>query len=47
MDCADQYGEEAMAHIVVLGAGVGGVIMAYEVKEQIGSGDRATAVHQG
>ncbi len=33
-----------MAHIVVLGAGLGGSIMAYELAEQIGKGDRITVV---
>jgi sulfide:quinone oxidoreductase len=33
-----------MAHIVVLGAGLGGSIMAYELADQIGKGDRITVV---
>ncbi len=33
-----------MAHIVVLGAGLGGAIMAYELKEQIRKEDRITVV---
>jgi sulfide:quinone oxidoreductase len=33
-----------MAHIVVLGAGLGGSIMAYELAEQIGKEDRITVV---
>ena len=33
-----------MAHIVVLGAGLGGTIMAYEMKEQLRSGDTLTVV---
>ena len=33
-----------MAHIVVLGAGLGGTIMAYELADQIGKGDRITVV---
>ena len=36
-----------MAHIVVLGAGLGGVIMAYEMKDQIGVGDRVTVINKG
>jgi sulfide:quinone oxidoreductase len=33
-----------MAHIVVLGAGLGGSIMAYELADQIGKGDKITVV---
>ena len=33
-----------MAHIVVLGAGLGGAIMAYELKDKIRSEDRITVV---
>ncbi|MCR8722893.1 NAD(P)/FAD-dependent oxidoreductase [Frigidibacter sp. ROC022] len=33
-----------MAHIVVLGSGLGGTIMAYELADQIGKGDRITVV---
>jgi sulfide:quinone oxidoreductase len=33
-----------MAHIVVLGAGIGGIPMAYEMKALLGSGDRITVV---
>ncbi len=33
-----------MAHIVVLGAGLGGSIMAYELKDQIGKDDTITVV---
>ena len=33
-----------MAHIVVLGAGLGGNIMAYEMKEQLGRGDTLTVI---
>ncbi len=33
-----------MAHIVVLGAGLGGSVMAYELADQIGKGDRITVV---
>ena len=36
-----------MAHIVVLGAGLGGVIMAYEMKDQIGVGDSVTVINKG
>ena len=30
-----------MAHIVVLGAGLGGTIMAYEMKDALRAGDTA------
>lgn len=33
-----------MAHVVVLGAGLGGVIMAYEMKDQLRSGDKLTVI---
>ena len=33
-----------MAHVVVLGAGLGGVIMAYEMKDQLRPGDTLTVV---
>ncbi|KAA5602428.1 NAD(P)/FAD-dependent oxidoreductase [Blastochloris sulfoviridis] len=33
-----------MAHIVILGAGLGGVIMAYEMKDQMGRGDTLTVI---
>ncbi|NQV81241.1 MAG: NAD(P)/FAD-dependent oxidoreductase [Alphaproteobacteria bacterium] len=33
-----------MAHIVVLGAGIGGVPMAYEVRKTIGKADRVTVI---
>ncbi|MBL8788854.1 MAG: NAD(P)/FAD-dependent oxidoreductase [Rhizobiales bacterium] len=33
-----------MAHIVVLGAGLGGTIMAYEMKEQLRTGDTLTVI---
>ncbi|WP_126401502.1 NAD(P)/FAD-dependent oxidoreductase [Blastochloris tepida] len=33
-----------MAHIVILGAGLGGVIMAYEMKDQMGKGDTLTVI---
>jgi sulfide:quinone oxidoreductase len=33
-----------MAHVVVLGAGLGGVIMAYEMREQLRRGDKLTVV---
>lgn len=36
-----------MAHIVVLGAGLGGVIMAYEMQDHLGPGDRVTVVTKG
>ncbi len=36
-----------MADIVVLGAGLGGTLMAYEMKEKLRPGDRLTVVGQG
>ncbi|MEJ2125831.1 MAG: FAD/NAD(P)-binding oxidoreductase [Alphaproteobacteria bacterium] len=33
-----------MAHVVVLGAGLGGVIMAYEMREQLSKGDKLTVI---
>jgi len=36
-----------MAHVVVLGAGLGGVIMAYEMKDHLGQGDRLTVISKG
>jgi sulfide:quinone oxidoreductase len=36
-----------MAHVVVLGAGLGGVIMAYEMKAKLGPSDRLTVVNLG
>jgi sulfide:quinone oxidoreductase len=36
-----------MAHIVILGAGLGGTIMAFEMKEKMRAEDRLTVVNQG
>lgn len=36
-----------MAEIVVLGAGLGGVIAAYAIKEKLGGGDRLTLISKG
>lgn len=36
-----------MSHIVILGAGLGGVVMAYEMRERIGPADRLTVVNLG
>ena len=36
--------EESMAHVVVLGAGLGGTIMAYELKDALRKEDRITVV---
>ncbi len=36
-----------MAHIVVLGAGLGGIIMAYEMKAKMRASDMLTVVNQG
>ena len=33
-----------MAHVVILGAGLGGVVMAYEMKDQLRPGDKLTVV---
>jgi len=33
-----------MAHVVVLGAGLGGVVMAYEMKDQLRPGDKLTVI---
>jgi sulfide:quinone oxidoreductase len=36
-----------MVQVVVLGAGLGGVPMAFELREQLGSGDRVTVISDG
>ncbi len=36
-----------MANIVILGAGLGGMPMAYEMKEQLRAGDTVTVLGQG
>lgn len=36
-----------MAEIVVLGAGLGGVLQAYELKAKLGKGDRLTVISKG
>jgi sulfide:quinone oxidoreductase len=36
-----------MAHIMVLGAGLGGVMMAYEMQDQLARGDRLTVITRG
>jgi sulfide:quinone oxidoreductase len=36
-----------MAHVVILGAGLGGVIMAYEARDQLGRNDRVTVINKG
>jgi sulfide:quinone oxidoreductase len=36
-----------MSHVVVLGAGLGGVIMAYEMKAKLGPADQLTVVNLG
>ena len=36
-----------MAQVVVLGAGLGGVIMAYEMKDHLGPGDSLTVINKG
>jgi len=33
-----------MAHVVVLGAGLGGTIQAYELKETLGRDDKITVI---
>src|SRR6478735_5444869 len=40
-------GGSSMAHIVVLGAGLGGTIMAYEMKDALRAGDTVTVVNKG
>ena len=43
-----EFGEEAeMAHVVVLGAGLGGTIMAYELRDALGNGHRISVVTRG
>jgi sulfide:quinone oxidoreductase len=44
IDGLDNVEDFNMAHIVVLGAGLGGTIMAYEMKEQLGRGDTLTVI---
>ncbi len=34
-----------MAHIVVLGAGIGGIPMAYEMKQRAGNGHEITVIN--
>jgi sulfide:quinone oxidoreductase len=36
-----------MSHVVVLGAGLGGVLMAYEMRDKLGPSDRLTVVNLG
>jgi sulfide:quinone oxidoreductase len=36
-----------MAHVVILGAGLGGVIMAYEMKDHLGRDDTVTVINKG
>jgi sulfide:quinone oxidoreductase len=36
-----------MSHVVILGAGLGGTIMAYEMKDKLSSDDRLTVVNLG
>lgn len=36
-----------MSHIVIIGAGLGGTIMAYEMKKKLRSGDRLTVINRG
>ncbi len=36
-----------MAKVVVLGAGLGGTLMAYEMKAELGAGDQLTVIGQG
>jgi sulfide:quinone oxidoreductase len=36
-----------MSHVVVLGAGLGGVLMAYEMKAKLGPSDKLTVVNLG
>ena len=36
-----------MVHVVVLGAGLGGTIMAYELKDALGKGNQVSVVNLG
>jgi NADH dehydrogenase FAD-containing subunit len=36
-----------MAHVVVLGAGLGGTIMAYELRDKLGKEHRVSVVSNG
>jgi sulfide:quinone oxidoreductase len=36
-----------MAHIVIMGAGLGGMPAAYEMQEKIGKGDKVTVISNG
>jgi sulfide:quinone oxidoreductase len=36
-----------MAHVVVLGAGLGGTVMAYELRDVLGRDDRVTVINKG
>ncbi|MBW8301813.1 MAG: NAD(P)/FAD-dependent oxidoreductase, partial [Hydrogenophaga sp.] len=36
-----------MAHVVVLGAGLGGTIMAYELRDNLSQGDRISIINKG
>ncbi|MDO6963460.1 NAD(P)/FAD-dependent oxidoreductase [Rhizobium alvei] len=36
-----------MTHVVVLGAGLGGTIMAYELRDQLGRDDKITVINKG
>jgi sulfide:quinone oxidoreductase len=36
-----------MAHVVVLGAGLGGTIMAYELRDMLGRDDKVTVINKG
>ena len=42
-----QTREETMAHVVVLGAGLGGAIAAYEIRDQLRKEDEITVVSKG
>ncbi len=36
-----------MSHIVIIGAGLGGIIMAYEMQAKLGREDRLTIINHG
>ncbi|WP_026380728.1 NAD(P)/FAD-dependent oxidoreductase [Afifella pfennigii] len=36
-----------MTKVVLMGAGLGGIVMAYEMKDKLGAGDELTVVHLG
>lgn len=43
----DHFREKKMAHVVVLGAGLGGTIAAYELREKLGKAHQISVVNKG